>query len=560
MAKIYPKFETNFNNSHGEKRVFEAFEKLPDDWYVFHSVKWSEKRRSGNVSWGEADFLVFNKRYGMLVIEVKSGLITCRDGVFRQKRLDNGQEFNITPFEQADRSKYAILGELRKRKLGDCCFIDKAVWFPSIEDDFSSVDLPMAYKKELILNSFDLDDPLESLERIFRYYNADSFTALSDYDIDTIIQLLVPCFDLTPVCGFAKDEVDFSFNQLTNEQKRILDFVNDEDDVAVCGTAGTGKTFVALERARRFGVDDKNVLFLCYNRKLREFLFDFYKYRNVDYYTITQILYNISPESTVPVVHWGALNKFSFKDKCDYQYLIIDEAQDFDNEALKILIDKAKQEGVGVTLFYDKNQSVLHTNIPEIIESFDCKLTLKNNCRNTIKILETANNSVNLPPNPCHLSTPGEIPVFHYSSSQDRVLEKIGQIIQNYKKEGFAASDIVILTMSTEEFSILSGKDYIGENHIVNGRSITSIHFTTARKFKGLESDCVIIVDFNINRLDDEDYKKLFYVASSRAKQKLDVFTVADKSQMEEASNKLGGPFGPIIKLSNKLKMKVEEA
>ena len=92
MARIFPELETNFNGSYGEKQVFDAFKNLPDDWYIFHSIKWSERRKTGYVTWGEADFIVLNKRFGMLVLEIKSGIISCKDGIFRQKRIDTGEE------------------------------------------------------------------------------------------------------------------------------------------------------------------------------------------------------------------------------------------------------------------------------------------------------------------------------------------------------------------------------------------------------------------------------------------------------------------------------------
>ena len=560
MAKIYPKIENNFNGSYGEKQVFEAFQKLPDDWYVFHSVKWSEKRRSGFVTWGEADFLVVNQQFGILVLEIKSGAISCVEGVFKQKRLDNGQEFDIYPFEQADRSKYKIRDELRKKKLADRCFVDKAVWFPSIDDSFENINLPMEYKKELILDSKALNNPLESIENIFNYYNARSFSALSDEDMKTIIEILIPCFDLVPAYNATKDEINHQFHQLTNEQKKVLDFIENEDNVAVCGAAGTGKTFVAVERANRLSVAGDKVLYLCFNRKLRDYLEENRYEDNIDFLTIYQFLYNrdlLSSDNDLEV-DWEAFREYHLKDD-EYDYLIIDEAQDLGDEILEKIVRKAKEEGVSISLFYDKNQLVMMNNFPDILNDFDCKLTLKKNCRNTIRIMETANNSIKADPNPSHLSVNGEMPTLYYSTNTQKIFEKIEEKIRQYLQKGYSLNGMVILTMNSEQNTIMKGIEKIGNFKLSPTSCEDCILFTTARKFKGLEADCVMVVDYDLRQYGDLDYSRLFYVASSRARQRLDVFVNVGDREVNDIGRDLDGPFGPIINLSNRLKMMIEK-
>ena len=557
MAKIYPKFETNFNGSYGEKRVFEAFEQLPDDWYIFHSIKWSEKRRSGNVTWGEADFLVVNRRFGMLVLEVKSGLISCKDGIFHQKRIDGGEAFEIFPFEQADRSKYKLLAELKKRNLANRCFIDKAVWFPSISDDFSNVNLPLEYKKELILSANDLQEPLEAMERVFNYYNASNYTLLSEKDMDTLIEMLVPCFDLVPAYNATKNEINDHFYQLTMEQKKILDFIEDEDSVAICGTAGTGKTMIAVEQANRLSAKGNKVLYLCFNRKLIDYLEENRCELNVDYYSIHQFLYRKGFLLDDFKINIEGFSEYYFKDD-EYDYLIIDEAQDLGDEILEQIVNKAKEEKIGILLFYDKNQLIINNRMPEILNSFDCKLSLKKNCRNTIRIMETVNNSIGIDPNPSYLSVNGEIPVLHCANSEQVAIKGIEDKILEYIKKGYSASDITIVTMQTESNSILSDIKTLANHNISNARNDDGILFTSVRKFKGLESDCIIVVDYD-PRKNEEEYLRLFYVASSRARQKLDVFTVIDGEELEALGKKAGGPFSPMLNLANSLKMKIEE-
>ncbi len=56
--------------------------------------------------------------------------------------------------------------------------------------------------------------------------------------------------------------------RLTEEQMTVLEFVPDLPWVVIRGAAGTGKTLVAMEKARLLAAAGSRVLFLCYNREL----------------------------------------------------------------------------------------------------------------------------------------------------------------------------------------------------------------------------------------------------------------------------------------------------
>lgn len=99
MANIYPKNSNEFHNSAGEFKIFNALKKLSNDWYVFYSLNWNDKLPNGRVTWGEADFVIFNKFYGLLVVEVKSGGIKFCNGEWIQTRLDNNENYKMkNPF------------------------------------------------------------------------------------------------------------------------------------------------------------------------------------------------------------------------------------------------------------------------------------------------------------------------------------------------------------------------------------------------------------------------------------------------------------------------------
>ena len=71
-------------------------------------------------------------------------------------------------------------------------------------------------------------------------------------------------------------------------------------------------------------------------------------------------------------------------------------------------------------------------------------------------------------------------------------------------------NQIVILTVKTLETSILKNTNKIGNLKISNNFDDKNILFTTARKYKGLEADVIIIIDLDYSTFNKEENKRLF--------------------------------------------------
>lgn len=558
MANIYPEISEDFHNSLGEFKIFEALKKLSDEWNIYYSVNWHKRENNGKIRWGEADFLIFNPKKGILVIEVKSGGIKFENGRWIQKRLDTLEEFPMqNPFKQADRSKFTIIENLDNSLFfGDKCLVDKAVWFPSIDKkQLKQIQLPMEYDKNLILTSEDLNNPEGALNSIFKFYNSDAYTKLSKNSIDIIKKIIMPNFNLIPSASNIKGEAEYVFYQLTNEQKKVLDFIDEQNTVAIQGSAGTGKTFIAVEQAKRFATDGK-VLFLCFNKYLNQHLRNKCFIENVDYYTLHSFLGQMSNGEDVYELSKciEILENIEFSG-IEYKYIIIDETQDFNKNIIKIIYDKVIENNLKLVVFYDKNQLIFQDDLPDIIKNFDCKLTLLKNCRNTVKITSSVNSIFEIPINVNELTIPGTMPKIHYSSNEDKIISSLEDIINNYIENGYDVGDITILTLETEETSILKSKSFLGKYKLSNKKQDDSIFFTTSKKFKGLESNIIIVVDFNPKKYNDEIYKRNLYVSLSRARQKLDVFAVTSQS---EIYNMLDEVESSITKMGRKLKMIID--
>ena len=79
MAVFIPDVKPeDFNNSPGEKEVYEALKLLGKDYTVFYSLSWISIGNDRTI--GEADFILFHPVHGIMVIEVKSGEIEYKGG------------------------------------------------------------------------------------------------------------------------------------------------------------------------------------------------------------------------------------------------------------------------------------------------------------------------------------------------------------------------------------------------------------------------------------------------------------------------------------------------
>lgn len=544
MAIFYPAKPLYNNNSFGEKQIFEALHLLSDDYIIFYSTMWHKKNIGGNVQWGEADFTIFNKKKGILVVEVKSGNISYKNNEWYQTRLDTGiTHIMQNPLAQADRSKYRFIELLKANlPLGEKCRVEKFVWFPSIDNLSNIFDLPLEYSKNIILTSEALVNPEKYIERIFDFYNMNCNFCLSELSINRVINILAPEFDLIASPINKKEEIEYALIKLTDEQTKMLDYLEEQKKATIQGTAGTGKTLIAIEEAKRLAKLGDKVLYLCFNKFLYKSLLS-EKISNLDINNLHSYLmqFNNDLDNNKKIIDVlkGITPKYF-----DYDDIIIDEGQDFPDDVIEFFDSIASNIKGKFFVFYDKNQLLYNDRYPAWIMNSECKLLLTKNCRNTFQIAVTSNNILNIKTIQNNNSIVGEMPVLKiYNNDYVSILEKC---INSMRNDGFKPSEIVILTLENEQNSILTGVKQIGKYYISNkyNRSSNEILFTTSRKFKGLESSAVIVIDLNKKTLSNKIEKNNFYVATSRARQKLTILIA--ENEIESIASEIDD-----IKLTN---------
>ena len=337
-----------------------------------------------------------------------------------------------------------------------------------------------------------------------------------------------------PSASFEADLKKIVFHRLLDEQAGILDFLDEQLTAAINGAAGTGKTMIAVEKARRHAAAGERVLFLCFNAQLKDYLEENYARDLVSYYTIAgfacKICNTVKPNYNELK---AKLEDYYISDSFPYKHVIIDEGQDFGSEAIEetdiiqlihdIIVDA--DQGGTFYVFYDRLQLIQAREMPKFIGDLDCRLTLYRNCRNTENIAVTSLRPITeRKPKVFEGAVKGTPAKIHFCDSAQNERERIDSIIDDLAADGYR--DIVLLTCKTEATSILS-------DSVNNGKYRNKYLFTTCRKFKGLEADVVILLDVDKTTF-EQGNALIFYVGTSRARIKLEIAAILSDDDCKE--------------------------
>jgi hypothetical protein len=548
MAQIFPLREDLTGVPYSEIRVYEALQKLPNTFYIFHSVQWVKRGSKWKSTWKENDFLILNKSLGALVLEIKGGEIECNGGIFRQINTETKEVSILNPEKKNDPLSQAIDGIYHYRKLIneitpalDNRFpIEAAVWFPSNDIGSKISSFPLKYREVsgAILGNKDFEKGIHAIYGLFDFYQNHGKTNITEEEFKKILDLIASDFKFITAPSARKGELDHSFLKLTNEQTGLLDYISEQMNATIQGVAGTGKTLIAKEAARRFGLEGRKVLFLCFNKFLYLDLMHRYPYDNVTYYNINTLISKYRPgtDTSNAQTRSSELQKIDW-DELDFDDVIIDEAQDFDNKEILYFKDLVELKDGHFFVFYDKNQLLTTSEVPSWIRDSDCKLLLTKNCRNTREVALTSYNVIDVELNQKILMINGEQTSISFVKGES--IPKLASLLKilTDDQHGYEYSDIVILSLKKEEDSILYNVSKIAGIPVLRERSNSAVFFTTSRKFKGLESRVIIVTDIDESCFVNEDKKRNFYVACSRATQNLVLFINVDDDQIKAMAN-----------------------
>lgn len=526
MAMMYPsRFPFPDDESRwAEKQTFEAFERLPDEWTLIYSLRWAGHRKGRNGE-GEADFLLLHPNFGMLVTEVKGGReILVKDGEWFS--LKQGNYIHIKdPFEQAADSKFELSRWLRK-ELPDLPHIPFGhfVVFPS---HVQNGDMSPSGRRILICDREDLKNISIRVEEIARHFSQKP-ALLTAEQIARIRKKLRPDIQIS----LSKQQVLVtareSLSHLTEQQVEIMESISESGEILVRGSAGTGKTILALNSAKRLASIGHHTLMLCYNTPLARSLksrveqiggLTIDSFHGFAYKLLERCDIDHSDDELLPLLLIEAIEILNTK----FDAIIIDEAQDFKAEwweAINTLFFFPSERILHI--FADSNQDIYEGSGLEQFKRFT-QVNLTINCRNTLEIAGVVNKCGNI------VSTVkgahGPTPEFKSAGSASEVHNLVTAEIREWvNKMSIQPSEIALLTDS-KELADNYFDTMLDSIHLLDGENGT-VHVDTIHRFKGLEAEAVICVFHPSNNYSgnlDREFFKLGYIGLSRARTLLTV-------------------------------------
>ncbi len=321
-------------------------------------------------------------------------------------------------------------------------------------------------------------------------------------------------------------EREASVDLLTEAQANILSALRLLHRVEVRGGAGSGKTWLAVEQARRLAAEGKRVALLCYSRGLAAYLrrrVDGFRPRGRPAYVGTfhhlGTRWGAPPgpdddpdyfERRLPQAMAELAAARPESDRLDA--VVVDEAQDFaDSWWVPLLAALRDEESGGVYVFADEGQRVFARQGRPPLSLVP--VVLDENLRNTKQIAQVFGG---LAPAQMRYRGGEGVPVRFVPCSTPDALGKADDEAVRLLDEGWAAEHVALLTTGHRHPEQTARQSGGQEAYWETFWSGSDLFYGHVLGFKGLERPAVVLA---VNGFRDaERAREMLYVGLSRAR------------------------------------------
>ncbi|MDN5687408.1 MAG: NERD domain-containing protein [Brachybacterium sp.] len=495
----------------------------------------------------EADLLVLWPGIGIAVIEVKGGRISLQDGAWRQSDRQGGHLLQRSPIEQAQRAKHEIIDYLNatsSRPIGRSVHL-AVLPYTELPADWDVPDAPRA----LTLDATDLPELAGRITHALRSQARDGHQPLDETQREHAVRMLRRTHRAIENHQLAAREIEDEGNALTREQERSIALLRYQRRAQIIGGAGSGKTHLAMIKARNLTRRGARTALLCYSRGLARYF---------------QLLATTWPVQERPAyvglfhdlpVHWGAEAEGDFDGTAATYYeehlprrlaelaaeqdqaqlfdaIVVDEAQDFADIWWDGLHSCLREQDEGVLfVFTDEHQSVFDREgrAPITLSPFP----LDDNLRNTRSIAHTF-----APLTPIEQNARMEqgAPVRYVECATADAVGAADDVVERLLEEGWDPGDIALLTTRSRHPEQKERIEHFGyDGYWDEFFASEDVFYGHVLNFKGLERRVVVLA---INGFGSaERAPQLLYVGLSRARSLLVV--VGEQTEIWDAGGGL---------------------
>ena len=323
--------------------------------------------------------------------------------------------------------------------------------------------------------------------------------------------------------------------------------------IRVCGTAGSGKTQLALRLLKDADAAGQKAAYICYNRALADHIGRLAPVRTTAE-TFHELALRVTRRSGA-VVNFSLPNAFGImathctetlaQSAPDLDLLVLDEMQDMQPQWVQAMLSRLKSSGKAV-LLEDPNQQLYEDR-----EAFDIPdavtVTSHENFR-TPRALVSLINGLHLTPQEIQACSPheGQIPDPIVYASAQNIERCTVAAVERCLQRGFGLRDVALVSLCGRAHSVLQGADRLGPwtlNHFngqydEGGNALWSggqLLIDSVRRFKGQAALAVVLTECDLAQFTPLN-RRLLFVGLTRARVHLEwVVSAATAVMLKQA-------------------------
>ncbi len=530
MAKVFPSGWREVNPLAGIRRELETLELLgnglDDSYTLYHGVHWTNVESKNHAIYGEIDFAVVSPSGKILLIEQKTGYLEeTEDGLEK----NYAEKSKNVPFQIA-RNAHGLQHRLKQALKGNLVFVDSILYCPDYKiKKFGSAGID----PKRIVDSTRKDQLVKIIQSIIPAEEENApVQALLHQFLSDLLEI-VP--DVNAVIG-QTDKLYTRVSGGLSEWAQKIDF--SPFRLRVIGTAGSGKTQLALSAYRESIKQGRKPLYVCYNRSFADHISKVAPEGGLvtGYHQLGD---RIAKMIGAPIDHHKpgpftqmeiTLDSYRPGDEQMFDDLIVDEGQDFKPSWAANLLRLLRTSGKAWWL-----EDPLQNIYSRERMSFDGWVTIRSdgNFRSPKRVLSGINDLLALSPQivSCSPIEGGDVEVLTYENQSDLIPRTV-EALDRALELGFEPKHVALLSFRGRESSGLTPFTQIGKHTLrspIQGMydefgnpeySEGEITTDSVHRFKGQAAPCVVLTEIDFAQL-DENSKIRIFVGSTRATMKL---------------------------------------
>lgn len=523
MARLCPSLPPRAALNVGEYAELDLLQTLErglsNAYTLFHSVDWS-RGTEAQEQHGEIDIVVVNQAGDVLLMEVKSGNVEFRpEGIFKTygaKSKDVKAQVGLQ------------YGALRSR-LQDAnllVHLSHLLVLPDLRVQTQTVQWP----RQRIVDSNEIGNIVSTVTQLLGpgLKNGDN--------LERVLAFFENRFRVVPDVSALAGRLQQAATRLSAGLATWVPRIDVPSGVIrVVGTAGSGKTQLALRLLREADALGQKAAYICFNRALADHMARVAPVRTPaeTFHEFALRMVRRSGHAvdlTVPTAFETIASQCTETlSKCDpdLELIVLDEVQDMQPEWVQAMLTRLRPDGKAV-LLEDPEQQLYNDREPfDIADAVT--ITSNENFRSPRALVKLINGlRLTTTEVEALCAHEGEMPDPIVYDAPERIAPCTVKAVERCLQRGFSLDDIAIVSMRGRERSLLQRLDRLGPwtlRHFTGqfdagGAPIWTdgqMLIDSVRRFKGQAAAAVVLTECDLAQLDTMN-RRLLFVGLTRAR------------------------------------------